>query len=254
MRDIGCDRSRPLVEQRLRRIAQRAARIDDIVDQDAVPAGHIADDVHHFAFAGAIATLVDNRERRIVQPLGQRTCANHTADIGADDHQILIAVARLDIRCHHRRGEEVVRRNVEEALDLSGVKIDREHAVGACFGDQIGDQLGRNRRAGSRLAVLTGVAEIGHNRSDPARRGAFERVDADQQLHEIVVRRIAGRLDDEDVFAANILMNFDEDLFVGEAAHLRIDKRQFEITCNRAREGQVRIGGHDFHAANPWQS
>src|SRR5690606_8244780 len=36
--DIGRDRGRALVEQRLRRVAQRTARIDDVVDQDAVAA------------------------------------------------------------------------------------------------------------------------------------------------------------------------------------------------------------------------
>ena len=37
-------------------------------------------------------------------------------------------------------------------------------------GDQVGDQLGRNRRARADLAVLPGVAEIRNNRGDAARR------------------------------------------------------------------------------------
>ena len=38
-----------------------------------------------------------------------------------------------------RRGKQIVGRYVEEALDLSGVEVDRKHAVGAGDGDQIGD-------------------------------------------------------------------------------------------------------------------
>ena len=36
---------------------------------------------------------------------------------------------------------QVIDRDVEEALDLSGVQVDRQHAVGARRGDQVGDQL-----------------------------------------------------------------------------------------------------------------
>ena len=71
------------------------------------------------------------------------------------------------------------------------------------------------------FAVLPGVAEIGHHRRDPPGRRARQRVDADQQLHQVVVGRIAGRLDDEDVLAADVLVDDDEDLVVGEAADLR---------------------------------
>ncbi len=251
MRDIGRDRSRTLIEQRLRRVAQGPARIDDVVDQDAVPARHVADDIHHLAFAGAIAPLVDDRQRCVVEPLGQCTRTHDAADIGADDHQVLVAVARLDICRHHRGGEEIVGRDVEEALDLSRVEIDREHALGPCLGNQIGYQLGRNRSPRAGFAVLAGIAEIGHDCCNASRRSALERVDADQQFHQIVVGRIAGRLDDEHVFAAHVLVDLDEDLLVGKAAHLRIHQRHFEITCNGPCKRQVRVGGHDFHAENP---
>src|SRR3546814_3482426 len=38
----------------------------------------------------------------------------------------------------------IVGRNVEKALDLPGVQVDREHAVGARGGDEVGnEQIGR---------------------------------------------------------------------------------------------------------------
>jgi hypothetical protein len=59
----------------------------------------------------------------------------------------LLAEPVLDVARHHRRGEQVVGRDVEEALDLAGVQVERQHAVGAGMGDQVGDELGRDRRA-----------------------------------------------------------------------------------------------------------
>ena len=61
-------------------------------------------------------------------------------------------------------GEEIVGRDVEEALDLAGMQIDGQHAVGARLGDQIGHQLGRDRRARARLC---GPGAHSRNRGSP---------------------------------------------------------------------------------------
>jgi hypothetical protein len=142
-------------------------------------------------------------------------------------------------------------RDVEEALDLAGMEVDREDAVGAGDGDEVGDQLGRDRRARPGLPVLPGIAEIGHHRRDPLRRGAAERVDADQQLHQIVIGRIGGRLDHEHVLAADILVDLDEHLLVGEAAHAGVGDRHFEIGRDVADQRQVRIARHQLHHLPP---
>ena len=54
--------------------------------------------------------------------------------------------------------------NIEKSLHLRGVQIDRHHAIGAGALEQIGDQLGGDRRAAFVLAVLPGVAEIRNDR------------------------------------------------------------------------------------------
>ena len=162
---ISEDLGRALLLQRGGGVAQRAGRIDDVVDQDAGAALDVADDVHHLGFAGALAALVDDRQRGVVEPLGEAAGADHAADVGRDDHQLAVAEARLDVGRHHRRGEQIVGRDVEEALDLAGVEVDRQHPVGAGGGDQVGDQLGRDRRARARAS-----GPAGHSRNRGGRR------------------------------------------------------------------------------------
>ena len=144
--------------------------------------------------------------------------AHHAADVGRHHHDLGEIEPLLDVAHHHRRGEEIVGRDVEEALDLPGMQVERHDAVDAGVGDQVGDQLGRNRRARAGFAILPGIAEIGDHRGDAARRGPAQRVGDDQKLHQMVVGRKRRRLDDEDVRAADVLLDLDEDLHVGEAA------------------------------------
>ena len=127
------------------------------------------------------------------------------------------------------------------------MEIHRQHAVGAGGGDEVGDQLGRDRRARPGFAVLPGIAEIGDDRGDPLGRRAPQRIDADQQFHEIVVGREAGRLDHEHVLAADILVDLDEHFLVGEAAHAGLGQRHFEIIGDRPGQRQVRVAGEQFH-------
>ena len=71
----------------------------------------------------------------------------------------------------------------------AGMQIHRQHAVGAGLGDQVGDQLGADRRARCGLPILPRIAEIRDHRGDAARRRPAQRVQRDQQLHQLVVRR-----------------------------------------------------------------
>ena len=235
-------------------VAERAARIDDIVDQDAEASLHLTDDVHHFGFARALTPFVDDRERRVIESLGERTRAHHAADIGRDDHQIVPTIARLDVGCDDGGGEQIVGRDIEESLDLPGMEIDRQHAVRTRDGDEVRDELGRNRRAGSWFAVLPGIAEIRDDGGDALGRRALQRIDANQQFHQIVVRRIAGRLQHEHILAADILLNLDEDFLIGETPDERIGQRKLKIRRDIARQRQIGIAGHQFHACRSPQS
>ena len=89
------------------------------------------------------------------------------------------------------------------------------------------------------------------HRGDPLGRGAAQRVDADQQFHQIVVGREAGRLEHEHVLAADVLVDLDEHLLVGEAAHAGVGQRHLEIVGDRPRQRQVAVAGQQFHVCVP---
>src|SRR5690606_12497828 len=168
-------------------VAERAAGIDDVVEQYAVLAVHVADDVHHFRLAGALAALVDDG-KLAVDPLRQRPVAHDAAYIRRHDHDVgNLLVFRLDVARHHGDGEKVVGGNVEEALNLAGVQVHGQNPVGTRLCDEICHQLGRNGRATGSPAVLSGVAEIGDDGSNAPRRRPSERIDHDQQFHQVVV-------------------------------------------------------------------
>ena len=72
---------------------------------------------------------------------------------------VVVFRALLDVAHHHRRGEQVVGRDIEEALDLAGVQVERHDAVGTGALDEVSDELGGYWRARAGFAILPGVAE-----------------------------------------------------------------------------------------------
>src|SRR5690606_35162620 len=98
---VGVDLGSAMVLQRLGGVAQGTGGVDHVVDQDAGTAFDVTDDVHHFGLVGLRATLVDDRQID-AEGLGYGTGANHTTDIGGDDHQVLETLS-LDVVDQYRR-------------------------------------------------------------------------------------------------------------------------------------------------------
>ncbi len=238
----------PLLEKRVCGVAKRSARIDDVVDQQAILAFYIADDVHDFGFARALPALVDDRQLR-VQSLGESARAHDAADVWRHHHDVgELLVFRLHVARHDRHREQIVGGDIEETLDLAGMEVKRQHAVDAGAGDHVGDQFRRNRRTAGSAAILPRIAEIGDYRRDAPRRGAHERIDHDQQFHQMVVGRKRRRLQDEDILAAHILLDLDEDFLVGEAADTGLSKRDVEIASDALGQHPIGIAREKFHA------
>ena len=133
-----------------------------------------------------------------------------------------------EVADENRGSEEVVDGDVEEALDLRGVEVDEESAVGAGGDEQVGDELGGDGDAGTVFAILARIAVVGNDGGDAAGRGAAERVLHDEQLHEVLVSRIAGGLDEEDVGAADVFEQLEVNLAIREALELGLADRHAE--------------------------
>ena len=73
----------------------------------------------------------------------------------------------LQVLGEQRQRGEVVEGEVEEALDLTGVEVDRDDAVGPGGEEQVGEQPGGDRLAALGLPVLAGVAVEGDDGGDP---------------------------------------------------------------------------------------
>ena len=91
MGDVDTDRLRAMRHQGRGRVAQSAARIDDVVDQNAVTPLHVTDHVHHLGHASALAALIDDSKVGM-QLCGNRARAHHAADIGRDHHDVATGV------------------------------------------------------------------------------------------------------------------------------------------------------------------
>src|SRR6218665_208175 len=81
------------------------------------------------------------------------------------------------------------------------------------------------------------VGEVGGRGADALGRCALERVDHDQQFHQVFVGRRAGGLHDENIPRAHVLLDFNGHFTVGETPH---------IGCTEA--GAQVLGYFDCHA------
>ena len=204
-------------------VADGTSGVDHIVEEDAVLALHVADDVHDLALVGLLAALIDDGEVH-VQLLGEGAGAGDGADVGGDDDHVLAHGTELLGVVVDEDGvaEEVIHGDIEEALDLVGVQVHRQHTVNARGDEHVGHELGGDGVAALGLAVLTGIAEVGHDGGDAAGGSAAAGVDHDQKLHQTVVDGLAGGLNEEHVAAAHGLVQGDGGLAVCEALDLAL--------------------------------
>ena len=157
-----------------------------------------------------------------MQLLGKGSGPGHGAHVGRNHHHVLGALTELLGVVIYKHGvtQQIVHRDIKEALDLAGVQVHGQHAVRTCGHDHVGHQLGGDGVAALGLAVLTGIAEIGNHGGDAAGGGAAAGIDHDQQLHEAVIDRLAGGVDEEHVAAADSLIQGDGHFAVGEGLDL----------------------------------
>ena len=121
-----------------------------------------------------------------------------------------------DVLADHVGGGQHVARDGEEALDLPGVRVEGHIAVCPGAFDHICHQAGGDRDARLVLFVGAAVAQVGDHRRDARRRIQPDGLDHDQELHQVVMDRRRGGLDDIHILPAGAAVQFDKDILVGE--------------------------------------
>jgi hypothetical protein len=97
------------------------------------------------------------------------------------------------------------------------------------------------------FTVLAGVAEKWHDRSDALGTGAAGGIHHDQQLHDVVIRRRATRLNDENICSAHVFVDFDLGFTVRKSGHVHVGKGLAKIFGDAKRKGTVSGSTDDFH-------
>ena len=231
-------------------IAKRAGCIDHIIEQNAGLALYITDNIHDFAFIGFLAALIHNGKTHM--DLGSEcTSTRYRAHIGGNDYEFVVIVlifGEFVQIVFYKSGvaQQVINGNVEEALDLGCVKVHSKHAVSAGCSDHIGNQLCRNGIAALSLAVLTGIAKVGDNCSNTARRCAAACIDHDEQLHQMVVYGFAGGLDEINITATDGLFQGNGCFAIREGLHYAFAHRQAQFFTDGLSKGRIGVAAKDL--------
>ncbi len=125
----------------------------------------------------------------------------------------------------------------------------------------VGHEFRRNRDARLVLAILPCVAVIRQHRRDARGRRPAERVDHDRQLDQVIVDAAgdapvrvahgAGRLHDEHVGAADVLVDLKRDLRIRKPPQPRLPDRHAEKLRDLARQFRMGAAREDFQLAEP---
>ena len=232
---------------RLHGVDHAAAGRNHVVEGDDGFALHRrADDVGDAGFLRRGPTFIDNRDLPAKPTLIEQGFFNIPFIRAENDEIVLGNADRPNIGDDVLDRVQVIDGNIEEPLNLRGMKIETENAVGPGGREQISDELGADRHPAHILAVLASVAEVGNHRRDARGAGPFERIENDEQLHQVMINVGAGRLNDEHIPASNVLINAHHGLVVGEVAEVEIAQRNAEMLGDALGQGPVGASAEDF--------
>ena len=168
------------------RVDYRAAGVHLVVHDDDVVALYVAHQSERFRIL-CHPPFLDQCQghiqfsRQVARLLGK-------AQVRSDD-DCLLEMLVAQVVGENRKGSHSIAWDAKETLDLVGVQVERDVTVGAGDAYHISHQAGNDRHAGLILLVGAGVCQIRDDRCDTVRRGPLERVQKDQQLHQIVIDR-----------------------------------------------------------------
>ena len=146
----------------------------------------------------------------------------------------------------YRQRIEVIHRDIEEPLHLLRVQVHGEHTAHPGCMQQIGHQLGSNRDARLILAILARVSEKWNHRRYPIRAGAARRVHHNEQLHQMLIGRRTGRLNNEHIVPPNVFLNLYVRLAIGKRADRRLTERDADVSANALCKAAVGGAAENF--------
>ena len=232
-------------------IAQRTSGIDHIIVENAGLAGNVTDDIHNFALVGLLAALINDGKTHM-DFCRESTGSGNGADIGGNHNELIVVKLVFgetvqEIIDEGGAAKQMVQRNIEEALDLSGMEVHGQNAVGTGGGDHVGHQLCGDGVTALGLAVLTGVAKIGDNRSDTTGAGTAASIDHNQQFHQMVVNRLAGGLDQKNVGATNGFFQRNGSFTVGKGLDGAFAQVNAQLLANRFGKFGIGVTAENFY-------
>jgi len=123
------------------------------------------------------------------------------------------------------------------------VQVHGQKPLGAGRGDQIGHQFGRNGGAGGDFTVLPRVAVVRNDGGDAACGSPLHGVDHDQELHQGHIDGRAGGLNDEDIHAPDIFVDFNARFAVAEGCDVGFSQGNSQFIAYFLRQHPVGIAG-----------
>ena len=124
------------------------------------------------------------------------------------------------------------------------MQIHRQYPVSPDSAEHLCGHLGGDRHArGTHAAILARVAEIRHHGGDTVDRSALERIDQDQQFHQVLCAGRTGRLDHEHVLLTDVFLDLDLHFTIGEARHQCLARPHPQFLADALRKALVGVAG-----------
>ncbi len=149
--------------------------------------------------------------------------------------------AFFQVFVQHRSCVQMIDRDIEKALYLTGMKVYSQDAVCPSRGEQVGNEFRRNRHSRLHLPILACITVIGYYSGYPACRCPLKGVDDKEQFHDIIVYRGTGGLYHKDIRTPHIIIDLDHKFAVAESSHGGIPLTDTTVTTFSDGELMVQI-------------
>ena len=177
---------------------------------------------------------------------GKSTGACNGANVRGNNYELIVVVLAFGELIEVVLNEcwvaqQMIHRNVEEALDLRCMQVHSQDAVSTGSGDHVGNQLSGDRIAALGFTILTGIAKVGDHGGNAAGRSTAAGIDHNKQLHQVIVDRLAGGLNQEHICATNCFKQGNSYFAVSKSFDFAVAQGQTQFLTNCLCKGRVGV-------------